>query len=164
MCADDVTCYQSKTPTLKTISETFGNDIAIGWLAIQLHDLSEFSGTKDKLSIEQIDQTAKVIYMFFNNLKPEELMLFFLRFKSGEYGKFYGAVDGLSITEKLREFIDQRNAKCVQIYEEQEKQERKKRIEESEKNAMTYSDWVKSRGLPEDYLISKLFKNGMAND
>ena len=153
LCSNEVSCYLSVTPTLNTIAESFGSNVVVTWIAIQLHDLSEFSGVKEKLSIDQIDQTAKVIKQFFGGLKPEELMLFFLKFKSGAYGKFYGAIDGMTITEKLREFLSEKNTKLQQTAEEQNSIERKQRCEEAEHNAITYSEWLKSRGLPKDYQI-----------
>lgn len=153
LCANEVDCYFAKTPNINAIAEAFGKNVVVTWIAIQLHDLSEFSGAKEKLSIEQIDQTAKIISQFFGNLKPEELMLFFLQFKAGVYGKFYGAIDGMTITEKLREFVEEKNYKIQQLSEEQSRSERKQHSEEIEKNAMTYDEWLASRGLPKDYQI-----------
>lgn len=127
-CVDLKRAYTGKAPTLSVLSDAFGPNITEAWLAIQIRDLSEFSGCKDKLDIEQIDKLAKVIRTSFKHLKVTELMHFFLKFKSGEYGKFYGAVDGLVVTEALQSFCRERNEMLHTIYEEERK--RKKEIED----------------------------------
>lgn len=151
-------------PSLSEIATSWGKNIATSWIAIQLRDLSEFAGCKDKLTIDQIDQTAKVIYHFYKGLKPSDLMLFFLEFKSGKYGKFFGTVDGMTITEKLGKFVAWKNEQLERINKEQQQTERQREIAERDAKAMTYNEWVKSRNLPEDYRISKLFKNGVADN
>ena len=130
-CVDIKRVYTGKAPTLNVLNDAFGKNITEAWLAIQIRDLSEFSGCKDKLDIEQIDKLAKVIIASFKHLKVTELMHFFLQFKSGKYGKFYGAVDGLVITEALQVFCYERNETLHNIYEEERR--RKKKIED-EKN------------------------------
>lgn len=116
-----------KAPTLSVVNEAFGKNITETWLAIQIRDLSEFSGVKDKIDTTQIDMLVKVIIATFHYLKVTELMHFFLLFKSGKYGKFFGAVDGMVITEALQTFCKERNEK-IWKYEEAERK-RKKEIE-----------------------------------
>lgn len=128
-CANNLQqCFTGKAPILSVVSEAYGQDITESWLAIQLHDLSEFSGCKEKLTTEQIDKIAKVITTMFPYLKVTELAYFFLLFKSGRYGKFYGAVDGLVITEALQDFLITRNDYIAKF--EREERERREAIEE----------------------------------
>lgn len=126
-CADLKRCYMGKAPTLSVLNDAFGKNITETWLAIQLRNLSEFSGVKDKLDTAQIDMLAKTIIATFNYVKVTELMHFFLLFKSGKYGKFYGAVDGIVITEALQDFCRERNEKLYRFYEAEKK--RKDEIE-----------------------------------
>lgn len=121
-----------KAPTLSVVNEAFGKNITETWLAIQIRNLSEFSGVKDKIDTTQIDMLAKVIIATFHYLKVTELMHFFLLFKSGKFGKFFGAVDGLVITEALQDFCKERNEKLWQ-YAEAERI-RKEEIEREQHN------------------------------
>ena len=157
-CSNVKRVYTGAAPALCTLNEAFGKNIAETWLAIQIRDISEYSGCRDKLGNEQIDRLAKVIMASFKFLKVTELMLFFLQFKSGKYGKFYGSVDSLAITESLQDFCCERK-NVLNRYEEEE-YKRKRDIEEEKhgrdveqfksflkKHDSTISDWLKNRDL-----------------
>lgn len=129
LCADNLKrCFMGTAPTLEVVREAFGTATAESWLEIQLRDLSEFSGCKEKLTIEQLDAIARVIYTMFPYLKVTELAYFFLLFKAGKFGKFYGAVDGLVITEALQDYLITRNDYIAKF--EREERERREAIEE----------------------------------
>ena len=155
-CADLQRCYMGKAPTLSVLNEAFGKNITETWLAIQLRNLSEFSGVKDKLDTAQIDMLAKTIIAIFPYLKVTELMHFFLLFKSGKYGKFYGAVDGIVITEALQGFITERNNKIYQF--EKEEDERRKAIknERESKEIESFRTMLKEYGIsPVDWVMNQ---------
>lgn len=130
-CAEERRCYMGKAPSLVTVGEAFGKGASKSWLAFQLRDLSEFSGAKNKLSIAQIDDITEVILSQFAHLKVTELMHFFLLFKSGRFGQFYGAVDGLAIMEALRDFVDERNTKVDRWRREEADREKEAREAEA---------------------------------
>lgn len=147
-CKDVNRCYIGKAPSLKVISEAYGENITETWLEIQLRDLSEFAGCKDKLSIQQIEQIAKVIILEFSFLKATELMHFFILFKSGKFGKFYGAVDGLVITEALQEFRQLRRERLWGLEQKRAREERarlEQQIADSKKNAVSYEEWKRRK-------------------
>lgn len=146
-CKEIDRCYIGKAPTLKVITEAYGETITETWLEIQLRDLSEFAGCKDKLSIQQIEQIAKVIILEFGFFKVTELMHFFVLFKSGKFGKFYGAVDGLVITEALQEFRIMRNEKLWGLERKREQEEKAKREAEHQKHAMTFTEYQELKWL-----------------
>lgn len=132
-CKDIKRCFTGTAPSLKILSEAFGDEVTESWVAIQLRDLSEFSGCKDKLSVEQVDQLAKVISMMFPYLKVTELMYFFFLFKSGKYGRFYGSVDGLTITEALQDFRIERRELLQQYGRENHKTEQPLQPEDADR-------------------------------
>ena len=142
-CQDIARCYTGKAPTIHTIAEAYGDKVAESWIEIQLKDLSEFTGCKDKLTIQQIDSIAQVIMFEFPEFKVTELMHFFIQFKAGRFGKFYGAVDGLVITEALQEFRRQRNETVHHIYKEQAAAEREQDYNERKSKAVTYEEYKK---------------------
>ena len=130
-------CFSTeKAPSLNRLSATFGAKIAESWLEIQIYDLAEFSGVREKLDTKQLENLAKVIISNFGYLKLTELMVFFQKFKSGEYGVFYGVVDSLVITNALREFLKFRMYKLNEIQQEQESKRRDEMFDGAELRRM----------------------------
>ena len=72
-------------------------------------------------------------------------MLFFHRFKSGRYGKFYGKVDPLVITCSLREFVKERN-NSLDHYEQEL---HRKQLEEHKKQTVSWKEYCIMTGQPE---------------
>jgi hypothetical protein len=103
ICLNLEDCYNGKYPTLVRLKETYGNDVILSWLMIQINDLSEYTSTK-KIDIRQIEELAASILVSYRYMNIAQIMLFFLRFKSGEYGKFYGTVDALVIADAFSSF------------------------------------------------------------
>lgn len=140
-------CFMGHAPTLTTLALAFGRDAAETWLEVQLNNLSEFSGCKDKLSDRQTEEIAQTILATFGFLKLTELMYFFLLFKSGEFGKFYGAVDGLTITSALKSFLRIRT-EHLQTYErEEQERQRTERREREKGQTLSSEEWEELRWL-----------------
>ena len=117
--------FRGDAPSLNLIAKSFGTGARDNWLDIQLTELAVFSGCKDKLSSHQIDALIDIIAEEYFYLKVTELMYFFRKFKAGEYGKFYGAVDPLAITCALKEFCNDRRIILGRL--EQHEKERQQR-------------------------------------
>lgn len=116
--------FRGTAPSLGLVAKSFGPGARDNWLDIQLTELAVFSGCKDKLNSHQIDALIDIIAEEYGYLKVTELMYFFRKFKAGEYGKFYGAVDPLTITCALKDFCDDRRAILRRLeHEEKERQE-----------------------------------------
>lgn len=154
VCKDAKLCFFGDAPILSELNMTYGEMTATMWLVPQLYNLSEYCGCKDKLQGKPLEECASVIASEFYYLKVSELMLFFHRFKSGRYGRFYGSVDPLVITTSLRSFITERNNAIA----EQERIEREQKAEEDRKNAITYEEYVARYGQP------KCFKRNPLKD
>lgn len=132
-------CYFGDYPTLEQLNAAYGRTMASQWLVAQLTNLSEFSGARD-VTANQLEDLSRIVAQEYHWLKITELLLFFYRFKTGRYGRFYGSVDPLVITTALREFVGERNA----AYARHEQQERE-RIEEEERKAhppVTKEEWL----------------------
>ena len=130
-------CFFGDYPTLSQLGAQFDKKFPAAWLMVHLNDLSEFCGCKEKLQGHPLQQCASVISTEFYFLKISELMLFFHRFKSGKYGRFYGSVDPLVITTSLRDFLKERS----NAYDEREKAEKEKADREAAKNAITWEEY-----------------------
>ena len=135
-------CYFGDYPTLAELNAAYGRTMASQWLLPQIANLSEFSGARDVTEVQQ-EELSRIIAQEYHWLKVTELLLFFYKFKTGCYGRFYGAVDPLVITTALREFVGERNA----AYTRHEQQERE-RIEEEERKAhppVTREEWLRMK-------------------
>ena len=137
ICGDSDLCFFGGAPTLAQINATYGSQTAAMWLVPQLYNLSEFCGCKDKLEGRPLEECASVIAGEFFYLSVTELMLFFHRFKSGRYGRFYGTVDPLVITTSIRVFLNER----VSAYIEHEKEEERRKDRESSQKSITWKDY-----------------------
>jgi len=147
VCKDAELCYFGDAPVLSELNMTYGEMTATMWLVPQLYNLSEYCGAREKLQGKPLEECASVIATDFCYLKVSELMLFFHRFKSGRYGRFYGSIDPLIITTSLREFCKER---CY-AYDERERQLRDEQRERDRKNAITYEEYVKMHGEPKNF-------------
>lgn len=133
-------CYFGNYPTLADINMAYGNTMAAQWLIPQLYDLSQFSGANN-ITASQLEELARIIATEYPWLKVTELLLFFYKFKTGRYGKFYGAVDPLVITTAIREFvIDRRDA-----YTQHELEERQRKAEEDRRNTCSREEWLRMK-------------------
>lgn len=121
-------CLLGKAPTLAALREAYGRQSAESWIEIQLQSISEFSGAREKLSIEQVEELAQAILSQFDALKVTEMMLFIARLKSGAFSKlFYGAVDAIAITDALQTFVKDIGQEKYELLREKEKAEKKER-------------------------------------
>lgn len=134
ICGNIEECYFGDYPTLATLKAGYGQNAATAWIIPQLYNLSEYCGCKEKLQGAPLEDCASVIATDFYYLKVSELMLFFHRFKSGLYGRFYGSIDPLIITTSLRTFLKER----MYAYDKREQEERDREREEAKKNAITW--------------------------
>ena len=138
---DKEDCYFGRYPTLARLNKEYCNTASVQWLNIQIYNLNEYCGCKDKMTQQQILDCARTISGMYYFLKVSELMLFFFRFKAGFYGKFFGSVDPMVITTALSQFCKERgeaNAK-------HDNEIRMKHIKEFRKNAVSYEEWRKSK-------------------
>lgn len=134
-------------PVLSRLRVAYSDDIVESWLEIQLYDLAEFSGCKEKQSAAQRTETARLILTNFYFLKVTELMYFFQLFKSGSFGKFYGVVDGMAIMESLRKFLAIRTEEITKAERERLDSEKADRMEMWKKEAITKEEYEELKWL-----------------
>lgn len=137
ICGDLEECFFGDYPTLAAIRGTYGENMPVAWLIPQLYNLSAYCGCNGKMNAVQLRECAYVIATEFYYLKISEMMLFFHRFKSGKYGRFYGAADPLVITTSLREFLHER----AESYNRQEQKEREMRKKAERGNTMSWEEY-----------------------
>lgn len=118
--------YKGSAPTLNVVREAYGEDITLSWLEVQIYNLSEFAGCRNKITIPQVEETVKMIQQKFGYLNVAEVMLFCQKFKACEYGNFYGSVDPMLILGAMRDFVAERNQRLAE-FERAEEDEKKAR-------------------------------------
>ena len=132
ICQDVDGCYFGDSLTLSEVSKVYGNGLPKAWLIPQLVNLSEFCGLKQDASSLQLKELALIIYNKYYWLKVDELLLFFYRFKSNCYKRFYCYFDPTTILESLKMFVDER----YWAYTKREQEERERQAVINRKNAV----------------------------
>ena len=146
--------FFGEAPTLVIMRKTYGEDFPGTWLMAQILDLVAFSNSKGTLSGQPAEFLADAIANEYYYLKASELLLFFYRFKTGAYGKFYGNVDPMMIMQGLQQFIKERNIAIDEHQKELERIEREKIAE----NSITLREFCRNRGIPETDDINEALK------
>lgn len=143
-------------PTLADINAAYGKGFASDWLMPQIFNLVANCGAKN-LTLEQEVELSRIIAAEYYYFKISELLLFFYRFKTGRYGRFYGSVDPMVITCALREFRRERND-LIDLYEQQRRED-----EEAEYNKahppMTREQYIDSLGIEIKTIIAMYNSN-----
>ena len=134
-----------EAPTLGLLKRTYGETTPTQWLMPQIWDLCEFTNSKGKLDGAQGEFLAEMIANEYGYFKVSELLLFFYRFKTGRYGRFYGTVDPMIILEALERFKAERD----QVIKVNEGKQLDKQRDEWSKTAMSPQEYCKSIGFPE---------------
>ena len=115
--------FAGTAPSLTKLKYAYSEDLVRDWIVIHLNNLNDYCGVKEKMTLEQMNEAASVIQVGYGYLKATELMLFFFDFKMGKYGKLYGSVDPLQISNALMEFVKQRRDSLFKIDAEQRNKE-----------------------------------------
>ena len=151
-CAANVDrCFTANVPTLRQVRRQYSPATVEAWLDIQLADLVRFCCVKGKDEFTQIvDMLVAVIADNFAYLKLSELLLFFQWFKSGRFGRFYGVMNALVITDALQQFCAAKSARLAQIarMREQDKlreHEAERRRLEQNGELLTAAEWKERR-------------------
>ena len=131
-------CYFSNAPTLNVVNNIYGEGTSEEWLCYQIGNLSEFSGARDKIDNDQLNEIAALIRSDYGFLNMAEIMLFCRRFKKGQYDKFYGSVDPITIMRGLNEFCKERS--YAYFMHEQKERERIE-AERSKQSYLTYEEY-----------------------
>lgn len=119
-------CYFGHAPSLIALRLAYGDTAPVEWLTYQIIDLNRFSNCKP-MTDHQVRELASIIVKDYYFLKLTELMDFFSRVKSGDYGKlFYGAVDPMEVIFAIRRYADDR-AEIIRRKEEDEAREERER-------------------------------------
>lgn len=127
---DEHRCYFGVAPRLSHLKFAYGDSAPIEWLSYQLIDLNRYSNCK-MMTDYQVKSLAQTIYKNYFYLKLSEVMLFFNKVKSAEYGQlFFGAVDPIPLMGALNKFAEER-AEIVRKQEDKDARAEREREREA---------------------------------
>ena len=129
-------------PSLGLLSSTYGDETPIEWLKIQFGSLNDFAEVSTKIAKAQLEELAAIFLSEYYYINSAEICFFIARFKSGKYGRFYGAIDPMKITSAMLEYISERR-KGIECHErEQYRIQRQKEIEDRGNNSISYAEYL----------------------
>ena len=140
-----VDCKKYNFPTIEQLITIYGDQAIETWISIQINDLNNFCGVKQKMTTTQIEDVATIIQYKYGILNISEINLFLLKFKAGEFGQFYGVVDPIVITTALGEFMRERAAELAIAARKEAESELQEKRNEWSKNAITYEEYRKQK-------------------
>lgn len=147
MCQNAEQMFSRQYPALSIIAKRYGAMEAETLVALYVRDLSEFTGVKEKMSPRQMHYVASIIVSDYGFLTITEIIYFFHLFKGGRFGKFYGSVDGLVITNALQEFMQIRADMLDKIEHKRRKIEQAKERERQKRECLTYEEYQELQWL-----------------
>lgn len=122
----DAVFTTEKAPSLGTVRRAYGDSTAAKWLEARISALAEYAGVADDRKLTDIQKTelSYILLDKIGHLKVSEIALFFHKIKRGDFGRFYGSVDPMTISMWAGEFLEWRADQLDRI-------ERRKAVEEA---------------------------------
>lgn len=147
---------QDGSPCISDFCKKYGKDTVIDLIMLHVRDLFVFAGLKKLINPAVVANIASVIVSGYAHLNIAELLHFFRLFKAGFFGKFYNAVDGLTITTALQAFENQRKSVILQA-------ESDRREAESQRRRAEYLEW-QQRAVSHDKMQALIEAHRKAGD
>ena len=134
-------------PTIRQLKATYTIDQLRSWLSNQFEDLNNYSGVKDKLEFENMIRLANVFLTKCEHLKASEILLFFHKLKSGDFGVFYGAIDPIVIGNFLNDFMVWRSDELTKIQRAVETERKEAQLKNAREKAVTREEYERRKAL-----------------
>lgn len=129
-------------PTLGLLASTYGDETPVEWLKIQFGTLNDFAEVSAKMGNDQLQELAEIFISEYYYINAAEICFFIARFKSGKYGRFYGAIDPMKITSAMLDYIKERRIDIERYEREQYRVQREREIEERGNNRISYAEYL----------------------
>lgn len=147
---------QDSSP-IEVLDVAYKSGCAAAWLAEHIGELNTFSGSKN-MDDAQVKNLARMLAAEYKDMKISQMMLFFYRFKRGDFGKFYGMVDPMVITCALKDFVSDCEAKRSRyLQEEYERKDNERREQLAGMRALWHRFRTALEGQAVDDVQRKLF-------
>lgn len=110
------------------------------WVKTQLLTLDFASSTKESADMDTLLEFSQLFVGMYHYIKLAEFLLFIARFKLGQYGKFYGYFDTITIGEAFRKFIRERDCEIDAVIRKKNNQYREEQTIEVDHNHIPPDD------------------------
>lgn len=155
-CSENIEriCTEGKVPTLVRLSRAYDNRTAEALLVTHLTD-AVLNISEQSIDENEIKLIARTIRADENlrTLNIAMIMIFFKRLKSGHY-KIYGAITPRKIMETMQVFYTEARELQKHYNDIAEKTQRERERAEYEKNAITFEEYAKIKGIDKNALKS----------
>lgn len=132
-------------PSLSDVANKFGDETATKWLTILIDDVDNTTGTK-MFPNEVRNEMASLLLAAYGNMNIGEILLFFARFKLGDFNHITSYVGGMQkITVALQHYRAMRNDDIIRIRREEENQLREQQRAQWAARAITYDEYLKTK-------------------
>ena len=152
--------------SLAQVDSHFSRGASEWWIKVMLIELLTFLGAMETVTSYQIKGMAARIRHEYYHLTPSELTYFFYSFSMGDYGKLYSGrtVNPQDILIALKAYMSELYEKRVEYDNRQKQVQQEKESEKARREAISYQQYRKLKGLPEDYpnlleQVKKLLKD-----
>lgn len=142
---------EKDTPSVAVIlKEPNGFEIVAAILVLLIEDLNQKSNIGKPMTGPQMNDTISLLIEKYPSAKIDDYVFAFKRIKTGEYGTFYGSIDGIVLGNMLKQYFDNKPEEVAAV----NLAKSKKRIEESKepialpKGEINYppvSEWFKPK-------------------
>ena len=132
--------FMGDSPTLGTLRQAYPYEQIEAWLTAHIEDLNDYVGVSEKMNPKQMYSLIDIITTEYYYLKVSELMVFFYKLKAGTYGRFYGTVDPIAVSNALIEFTAYRRAQIESYERERRSKDREKQMDEWQAKAVPCPD------------------------
>lgn len=139
--------------SLAQIDSHFSRGASEWWIKVMLIELLTFLGAMETVTSYQIKGMAARIRHEYYHLTPSELTYFFYSFSMGNYGKLYSGrtVNPQDILIALKAYMSELYEKRVEYDNRQKQVQQEKEAEQARREAISYQQYCKLKGLPEDH-------------
>lgn len=101
--------YSDKSPTIGDLDRMYEFGASSLWVKTQLMGIDFVSSTKEDADMNALIEFSNLFCRQYHGIKLTEFLLFVARFKLGQYGKFYGYFDMLTIGDAFKKFMRERS-------------------------------------------------------
>lgn len=146
-------------PTLMAVNIAFGiEEAAASWISARLFRLTEYLGTRQKFSTNQVKMLSEDIATRWSFLDLGEIDDFLYRLKLGEFGRFYGSDDPQLVMIALRQYVD--NIRQHEIITEEAARRSREEAEHADE-LVSWEQFCKEKGLNPGKSVTEVVCEGM---
>ena len=135
----------SDVPTIRQLLATYNENGVRVWLMAQMHNLNEATGVKTKMELNQMRMLSDVFLTKCPFLKASEVLIFFFKVRSGDFGPFYGSADAMLIGTFLDEFMKWRSSQLDKFYQKEREERRLEVIEQGKRTGITRARYYRRK-------------------